>query len=384
MKFFKEAPLLVDFENTTRWEALVPVPNDWNVVITDVKNSTPAIQAGKYKTVNTVGASSIMAAINAADVDSLGYVFGGDGATLLVPPHCLTQVLDALISTRDIARKEFGLDLRVGAVKVQELTSKGFELRCARFQVAEGVVQTVLSGSGLFEAERWIKRADPANPYVLTKAPDVVADFTGLECRWSPVKSLHGEVVSLLVLAVNAPEKAADIYERVVRKVDSIYSGPKVLSTENFRLSHRWQTYRDEAKLRSARPWLYQLTTFLFTQLAHAAWEWGKHAFGKKYKKELIGRTDRKKFDGVLRMTLDGDYRQRRDLTASLEQARLAGDLVYGIYVSPAAIVTCLIFDRSTGGHFHFLDGSDGGYTRAAVQLKEQLGSAFCRLDSVA
>lgn len=385
MKSFKEAPLLLDFADTTRWDALATVPNDWLVVISDVKNSTPAIEAGKYKTVNTVGASSIMAALNAADVASLGYVFGGDGATFLVPPQFAEAVLNALFATRDLARTELGLELRIGAVPVQHLTEKGWKLRCARFQVAEGVTQAVISGDGIFEAERWIKGTQPNNPYLLTNAPTSAADLTGLECRWSPVKSLHGEVVSLLVLAVDSPERDAGTYANAVKKVEEIYHGPKPLSAEALRLAHAWKSFREEATVRSpAGRWFYQLKAFVVTQVAHAFWEWAGHAFGKRYKQELVGRTDRKKFDGVLRMTLDGNYVQRRELTAYLEKARAAGELVYGIHVSPAAIVTCLIFDRSNGGHFHFLDGSDGGYTRAAAQMKSQLGSAFCRFGDAA
>jgi len=44
----------------------------------------------------------------------------------------------------------------------------------------------------------------------------------------------------------------------------------------------------------------------------------------------------------------------------------------YGIHASPAAIITCIIFNYGTD-HVHFLDGSDGGYTMAAKEMKRQL-----------
>lgn len=38
----------------------------------------------------------------------------------------------------------------------------------------------------------------------------------------------------------------------------------------------------------------------------------------------------------------------------------------------PPALVTCLISPRA-GAHFHFVDGSDGGYAMAAAEMKRQL-----------
>jgi hypothetical protein len=49
-----------------------------------------------------------------------------------------------------------------------------------------------------------------------------------------------------------------------------------------------------------------------------------------------------------------------------------AGKCHYGIHVSNAALVTCII-DNRAGEHYHFVDGADGGYTLAAEAMKEQM-----------
>ena len=59
------------------------VPDSWLVIITDVEGSTEAIERGRYKDVNALGAASIMALRNALPEIPIPYVFGGDGATLL-------------------------------------------------------------------------------------------------------------------------------------------------------------------------------------------------------------------------------------------------------------------------------------------------------------
>jgi hypothetical protein len=35
--------------------------------------------------------------------------------------------------------------------------------------------------------------------------------------------------------------------------------------------------------------------------------------------------------------------------------------------------MTCLVFSLDKGEHVHFIDGSDGGFTAAAIQLKAQI-----------
>ncbi len=44
----------------------VPVPDDWHVVITDIKNSTQAVKDGLHQVVNLVATGSIIASLNIA------------------------------------------------------------------------------------------------------------------------------------------------------------------------------------------------------------------------------------------------------------------------------------------------------------------------------
>ena len=94
--------------------------------------------------------------------------------------------------------------------------------------------------------------------------------------------------------------------------------------------------------------------------------DWGK------YKERLITNTDFRKFDDALRMVISGTKVQRARLVFYLEQLRLEKKIVYGIYSSPASLMTCLVDNYETE-HVHFLDGADGGYALAAVELKRQL-----------
>ncbi|MEM8891694.1 MAG: DUF3095 family protein, partial [Bacteroidota bacterium] len=45
-------------------ELFQSIPNDWHVVVTDVKNSTQAVADGKHSLVNLIATGSIIASLN--------------------------------------------------------------------------------------------------------------------------------------------------------------------------------------------------------------------------------------------------------------------------------------------------------------------------------
>jgi hypothetical protein len=103
----------------------VAAPDDWIVVLADIKGSTEAARAGRYKDVNLVGAACITATLNVTSGLDLPYAFGGDGATALIPPQVRELVTGALRRTRRLARDGFALELRAGLVPVRALRRCG-------------------------------------------------------------------------------------------------------------------------------------------------------------------------------------------------------------------------------------------------------------------
>jgi hypothetical protein len=93
-----------------------------------------------------------------------------------------------------------------------------------------------------------------------------------------------------------------------------------------------------------------------------------------RYVDDMVDNSDFRKFDGVLRMVIDGSDSQYEELRSHLEQKHREGRLVYGMHKSREALVTCIVFSYNQN-HVHFVDGSDGGYAMAARGLKEQLRS---------
>jgi hypothetical protein len=118
--FYAALAPFTEFAEVTEAARYTPAPEDWLVVLADIEGSTEAARAGRYKDVNLIGAACITAVLNVTSGLELPYAFGGDGATLLIPPGAKDAVAGALIRTRHVASSGFGLALRVGMVPVAE------------------------------------------------------------------------------------------------------------------------------------------------------------------------------------------------------------------------------------------------------------------------
>src|SRR5687768_9034991 len=94
--FFQKLLPIRDYRRICDLKYYVDPPPSWMIVICDIQGSTTAIANGKYKEVNFVGAACIMAMVNALKGISIPYVFGGDGATLLIPGDYRSKAVEAL------------------------------------------------------------------------------------------------------------------------------------------------------------------------------------------------------------------------------------------------------------------------------------------------
>jgi hypothetical protein len=382
--FFAKLPEVVSFADVTSPRSYHAAPPTWRVVITDVCGSTRAIEAGRYKDVNALGAGCIIAVRNALADVHVPYVFGGDGATLLVPGSAVARAEVALRGLQQIAREAFSMELRAGVVPVGDLLSRGHRVGVARFRASPHLCLAMFAGSGFSAAERWVKDGEGGGRYAVADG-EAHANLEGFECRWQPVPSRHGHVVSLLVLAWGErDEDRALAYARVLARLDSLRDpeSARPVSVAGLRLGTLGSDYSTEARLRSgqAAGEAYDRARRHArhkTLIGGALRTLGASAGGfdgKRYPRELVENTDFRKFDETLRMVLDLSDADCQSLEAFLEAERSAGRLSYGLHRADSALVTCFVRSYD-GDHLHFVDGSDGGYALAAKQLKRQVAA---------
>ncbi|WP_412062390.1 DUF3095 domain-containing protein [Rubrivirga sp. IMCC45206] len=376
--FYARLPVVDRFDRLVDPGAYTPVPDDWTVVLTDVIGSTTAVAAGRYRDVNYVGAASIAAVLNASGRADLPFVFGGDGATLVVPPEHLETALASLAALQRHAEERLDLSLRVGAVPVGVAREQGHEIAVARYQASATYAQALFYGEGVGWAERQVKDPETADRWASHAEPpaDGADPYEGLECRWQDVKSPRGETVSLLVEAVG--DRAAETYREVLGAIAEVYDDETAhpVALDRLRLAVTPEKFGPEVRLRHpgqrrrarAKLWALNLIGRVLIRfgIETSETDWAR------YPSLFRDATDHRKFDGVLRMVLAGSPADRERLEPLLDRLYQQGRLAYGLHVSDRAVLTCLVYERM-GQQVHFVDGAGGGYTQAAVGLKRRL-----------
>lgn len=331
--------------------------------------STEAIEAGRYKEVNALGAATIIAAANAAGSDAIAFVFGGDGATLVLPPAVCPAVGAALGALGLRARDAQGLTLRTGCIRVAELRSQGADLRIVNRAMPAGFSLPLFAGGGLSMADRLVK-AQPQR-FQLQDADARLLGVQGLECRWNDVPATHGCIVSLLV------RPAGDDLSRlapVLALLDSWKGDVAPVRRDNLPITFPPQHLGTELALRIGNPILrgvrfagiWSLTALFARLLARQAQDTATTA--GRYVASLVANTDHLKLDDTFRAVLDLSPSQTDELEGLLTGLQRAGEVSYGMHRSDHALMTCFV--RSLDRHLHFVDGGDGGYAMAARQLK--------------
>lgn len=351
------------------------VPDEWHVIITDIKGSTASVEKGLSELVNLIATGSIIASLNIASKHKIDipFFFGGDGATLLIPSILLKEIMDALILHKDNIQKEFNIYLRVGSMSVSDIYKNNQELKIAKARVNKLHSIPVIIGNGLHFAEASIKSKDIALDILNTKKTSL--NLEGMECGWDkiPPPENSNEVVSLLINAISESKQAA-VFQQVLKKTDEIYGSlhhRNPISVSKLEMSFNYQRIKTEMKMNHSK---FRIITFLMIGIRGFV---GKYFYlpnksGQKYLKELSQLSDVLVIDGRINMVISGTIKQRKLLTEYLDDLEKKKSIIYGINVSERSIMSCYVRNRDAK-HIHFVDGGGSGYTRAARVLKEKM-----------
>ena len=362
-------------------------PDDWSVAVFDIIGSTKAIENNRYKDVNAVGVCCITAAINALRTKDVPYVFGGDGATILFPNAERRELSNAMLGLQAMTEQEFGLRLRTGIVPISDIRARGLDVLVSRFELSDAKSVALLAGGGAQLADQLVKDKEQGQTYRIDKkasgSAEPTADTEGFSCRWQPIRTQRGQIITGLVQSQRSNDMRA--YERAIACLCDVIGDPRLRNparSPQSALSGRWSDYEKEANLavsqgrRPSRFWA-QFKAFRDTQLGRLfAWlnlKLGSYD-GKRYKAILTQQTDHLRFDDMLRFVLDVSHDEAKAILKGFEELREANHIFYGNQSSATALMTCIVNDYDSD-HVHFLDGGDGGFAMAAKQLKAQIST---------
>ena len=354
-----------------------PVPDDWHIIITDIKNSTAAVAGGLHETVNLVATGSIVTVLNIAYKAQLTipFFFGGDGATFIVPPSIIDQVMIGLQLFRTNTKENFDLELRAGTVPVKSVYARGEELRISKYKSSAILNIPVVLGSGLAYAEKVIKGEDFL--FSNSSLPYEELDLSGMSCRWDKIAPPedHHEIVTLLVIA-DAGQRQSQVFSNVITLIDHIYGAAETrqpISVAKLKLKTTFSRIEMEMCARMENSKFYKVVYNWFTYLL--GYLYFSTQKGKDYLARLVSLSDTLVIDGRINTVISGTEKQRLLLEQSLTKLEKAGQIKFGLCVSRESVMSCYVRDLQDD-HIHFVDGSEGGYTKAAGMLKLKLKDA--------
>lgn len=359
-----------------------PVPDDWVILAADIVSSRQAIADGHYKEVNMVGAAVIAAVLNVIGRDTVPFVFGGDGAMLLVPGSDVQAGRLALAGVAKISREEAGLDLRCAAIPVAHIRSQGLDIRIRKYRLSPENHLAMIIGGGLEKAELILKDDGLCAPFRIEDLNASRPNLDGLSCRWEPLQSEKGRIVSLILKpsTVNG-----DDFSLICDRIGKIAGYDLLGETEaanhvtRSRLRLRFPPRKTlfEARMLAAAGRRFVQTASIILQSLAVVWAvttglrvgpFRPH----RYLQELCRNTDHRKLDDSLRFVLDVTFDQLEAIKSYLEDAAVSGQLMYGLHESDSALMTCFVTDLDASQHVHFIDGANGGFALAAQDMKQR------------
>jgi hypothetical protein len=370
--FYADLEHFNTFSQLTHFDRYLPLPDDWFIGIADVVQSTKAIEAGRYKAVNTVGAAVLVAITNALPDLCFPYVFGGDGATVAIPGIYLDEARDALARTVAWSEEALDLVLRAAIIPARDIREAGHDVLVARYAASENVSYAMFAGGGVAWAEDQLKRGQ----YAILRAPlDAQPDLSGLYCGFGPIPAERGIILSIIATPAEEHRPYAALVADVLALIEfsSDRSGhplpeagplPTWLGGEiQKRLNKQSRQIRFLTAV-TERLNAIKTRIVLSTGMRIGQFE------PSKYRREISQNTDFRKFDDGLKMTVDCSPEIADAIEARLASAQSSGVCLAGIHRQRSAHLTCYVPSNIQSDHVHFVDGADGGYAAAAAKLK--------------
>jgi hypothetical protein len=355
-------------------EAFTQVPASWNIIVTDVENSTQAVKDGQQQLVNLAATGSIVACLNISRAKGIEipFFFGGDGATMIVPDDILPECLFALQLHQERCSISFDFFLRVGYRKVSAMTNNGASLKILKYKRNDLHTMPVILGDALQMAERSIKSSSEEEPI---ESLEYNLDLNGMECKWDKIKppKNENEILTLIIIA-NKVADQSKVYSQVLEKVEQIYGSDinrHPVTAKRLKMVHSLSRIKAEVKMKFKKV-TGQKITANWLRTVMGSWFVKHTSTGRNYLNDMIQLTETLLLDGAINTVITGKLEQREKLLTFLNEIEEKGIITYGYYSSTSSILSCFV-TAIDDYHIHFLDGDNGGYTQASKVLKAKL-----------
>lgn len=352
--------------------------DDWCIAIADVVSSTQLAEKGRDKDVNFVAAAAVAVLKHAleSEGESAAIQFGGDGVIAAIPPNHVDVVRQRLAALAYWSSDLFNIPLRIGIVPVADLNRAQRPCYVSLQVLDEHNAFGLFLGDGIQAADDWVKQD------ATWQIQPLKGDLPGVEnlsCRWHPVNSNRGLIVSIIIDPISTGDKGLTALNRVVQEITALTPAEQASPLGQERALQppaipSWKSISRELKTQSNTPTITRImTAYVGSFILWLAWRSGGKLGGinaSRYLHSLSRKTDYRKQAGGPRMVLDLTHTEFDAIQGLLIQAEQQGEIVFGIATSDAATLTCLVGDFQADDHVHFIDGQGLGFWRASMMLK--------------
>ena len=208
---------------------------------------------------------------------------------------------------------------------------------------------------------------------------DNIIDLTGMECRWDEIKPNGAEdkVICLLV-SCSDETKQAQVFKSIMDEINYLFGDldkRRPITMLKLKLNTSLQKIRKEMMTKIGKhDRKYLIDNWLITFF-------GKYYFkffpeGKRYLFRVTQLSDTIMLDGAINTVISGNSKQISKLEIFLDTLESKHEITYGMHVTHSSIMSCYVQDRKRN-HIHFVYGTEGGYTSAAIVYKRKLKLSF-------
>jgi len=282
----------------------------------------------------------------------------------------LEPILLALNNYSQHIKKTLQLNLRVGQIEVDTVYSNNVSIRITKIRHNKYLTTPVVLGNGLKYAELLIKENFKASATANSKKIEL--NLKGMECRWDEIQPNHtGKKVICLLIDCDNEENQAEVYSTIMKEIDLVFGNLEKrnpISTFKLKLNTSLETIRKEMYAKIGKYQMtYLVSNWLVTMIGTFYFKFLKA--GKLYKYRVTQLSDTIMLDGLLNTVISGTDKQINKLKRLLDDLESKDEIIYGMHITHASIMSCYIENREEK-HIHFVDGTEGGYTSAAIMFK--------------
>ena len=291
-----------------------------------------------------------------------------------MPPEKSDTARAALCGVQNVARNTLDLDLRCALVPVKAVRAAGRDIKLTFQDLGRGRRLAMIAGGGIEQAELLAKTKGGSRFAVGETDIAGEPDLTGLSCRWQPLKTTNGVMLSLIVRAREDGATLGPAYRAVYERMRRT-TAHDICPVAASALKMHWPPrglWRERAFGNDTRKLLMQ-SFFQYVSTAAGVTIGGYD--GRAYAASLPAHSDYRKFADSLRMVVDCTSSEADAIESILGESQRQGLIDFGVHRAQEALLTCFVQTTNDAGHVHFVDGSNGGYAMAAQMLKDRLAS---------